>query len=502
MDSTQKAPARAGRGRWVAIVLSMSGAGGLTAPAVAQLIDWRVDWCTVRDVGPGEVEVSAGVRIIGDFAPPAEEFQAQVDVLFNNAPAADSHHITGWVVVLGDPCPAPDPNGLCPQPENPCSRTLYSYKGEIHRYNWRCRRGPDPNEPTCECQDPGLPAIHKPASRGGGGPAANGVYTVVVDAADDVPELDETNNSASAVWVEGGMAYMTELLFNAPGADQGLESVEIQGPPGMNLTGWWLIVIEGDGTVAGVVDQKVDLSAWSTGPNGLLLIRDTLAVVIQPPPDPGTDVVLFDFTPDLENGANTYVLGRGNFPYNVGDDLDLDNDGTLDNPIPADFFAVDAASYMDGTGDQEYADDFGGQNLGLFGAEAPWFPGALYRLLYRQGEAIGGWAGGVVLGTPPGPFGWDAARNFGFLEAGIEDVAGLTLDPGHLNHVIRPGCVADLDGDYDVDQADLGILLSAFGGCPGDGGFDAGANTAFDSLCVNQADLGVLLSNFGQPCPQ
>ncbi|MCK4873768.1 MAG: exo-alpha-sialidase [Phycisphaerales bacterium] len=51
----------------------------------------------------------------------------------------------------------------------------------------------------------------------------------------------------------------------------------------------------------------------------------------------------------------------------------------------------------------------------------------------------------------------------------------------------------DLDGDGDVDQADLGILLASYetndgGDCDGDGDTD-------------QADLGILLAQYGAPCP-
>jgi hypothetical protein len=55
-----------------------------------------------------------------------------------------------------------------------------------------------------------------------------------------------------------------------------------------------------------------------------------------------------------------------------------------------------------------------------------------------------------------------------------------------------PGCTSDLDGDCDVDQADLGELLSwynlgAGGDVDGDGDTD-------------QADLGLLLSEYGNVC--
>lgn len=60
-----------------------------------------------------------------------------------------------------------------------------------------------------------------------------------------------------------------------------------------------------------------------------------------------------------------------------------------------------------------------------------------------------------------------------------------------------PGCAADLDGDGETGQADLGILLSAFGSCPGDENYSAPAGMLGGDACVTQADLGVLLSDFG-----
>ncbi|MCK4871990.1 MAG: VCBS repeat-containing protein [Phycisphaerales bacterium] len=56
-----------------------------------------------------------------------------------------------------------------------------------------------------------------------------------------------------------------------------------------------------------------------------------------------------------------------------------------------------------------------------------------------------------------------------------------------------PTIPGDLDGDGDVDQADLGILLASYeiddgGDIDGDGDTD-------------QSDLGMLLANYGQPCP-
>ena len=63
-----------------------------------------------------------------------------------------------------------------------------------------------------------------------------------------------------------------------------------------------------------------------------------------------------------------------------------------------------------------------------------------------------------------------------------------------------PSPCGDLDGDGDVDQADLGILLAAFGACPGDPNYNVAAGELAGDPCVTQADLGVLLSVFGAPC--
>ncbi|MCK4872145.1 MAG: hypothetical protein KAS72_05435 [Phycisphaerales bacterium] len=71
----------------------------------------------------------------------------------------------------------------------------------------------------------------------------------------------------------------------------------------------------------------------------------------------------------------------------------------------------------------------------------------------------------------------------GYLETNLSAASTCPDDP----------CPGDLDGDGDVDQADLGILLAAYGlngtgDCDGDGDTD-------------QADLGILLANYGTVCP-
>src|SRR5688572_7056995 len=84
--------------------------------------------------------------------------------------------------------------------------------------------------------------------------------------------------------------FFSELLVNPPGVDPGLESIEITGPKGAALPGVFILIIEGDGTGAGVVDHLIPLANASLGANGVLLIRDS-PLQLQPPPEPGTNVI-------------------------------------------------------------------------------------------------------------------------------------------------------------------------------------------------------------------
>ncbi len=62
-------------------------------------------------------------------------------------------------------------------------------------------------------------------------------------------------------------------------------------------------------------------------------------------------------------------------------------------------------------------------------------------------------------------------------------------------------CVGDINGDHQRNTSDLLLLLGAFGTCPADAGYNAGANLDLASPCINTADLVALLGVFGVPCP-
>ncbi|MBM3977122.1 MAG: hypothetical protein FJ299_09045 [Planctomycetes bacterium] len=266
---------------------------------------------------------------------------------------------------------------------------------------------------------------------------------------------------------------LSELLFNPPGTDNGQEFVELRGVAGHSLAGYYLLAIEGDTTSAGVVDVVYPLSS-TLGSNGLLLARDA-ASVISPAPAAGTTVLVADFSPDIENGSNTYVLGFGT-PPTVGTDLDSDNDGTLNGGVLPGFTIVDAIGVLenDTGGNVGYGDDLGFLNVGPFAA---FTPDGLVRIYNANGSTCN-WNGGDVSGTNPGgPYTFSATANFGFANHGLNLVATpVDLSPGNSN--LLPDADADglanaCDPCTDTDGDGFGDPgypnnTCALDGCPND----------------------------------
>ena len=63
----------------------------------------------------------------------------------------------------------------------------------------------------------------------------------------------------------------------------------------------------------------------------------------------------------------------------------------------------------------------------------------------------------------------------------------------------QPTCPGDVDGDSDVDQADLGILLGTYELATDDPDYDTRADLDCDGD-VDQSDLGLLLAVYGTDC--
>ena len=241
---------------------------------------------------------------------------------------------------------------------------------------------------------------------------------------------------------------LNEVFVNPPGTDNGLEFVELRSSTGgvEAMTGLTLLVIEGEGAAAGTVDQALSLNAFSTGTNGLFLWRDAATVMV-PAPDAATSINVADFSPDIENGTQTYALVSG-FSGAVATDYDGDNDGVLDStPWTS---VVDAVGYIDNGGGAEFS-----YGAGLGGVSFPIAPAGFDTesvLRLRDGQWILADVSGV---NGPGPFSFDPTETMAPSGALVDSTRFdiQTLTPGSRNPVVPEPTTLALAG--------LGLLVGA-----------------------------------------
>jgi hypothetical protein len=111
----------------------------------------------------------------------------------------------------------------------------------------------------------------------------------------------------------------------------------------------------------------------------------------------------------------------------------------------------------------------------------------------RQATLIGS------IDTPGSPFALDFSRDGRYVVAGAKAVHANTMGRGGDAYAYEfEPCVGDVDGDRDIDLADLNRLLSDYGMTSGavyeDGDLDGDGD-------VDLGDLTILLSSYGLICP-
>lgn len=147
---------------------------------------------------------------------------------------------------------------------------------------------------------------------------------------------------------QAATVLINEFQPNPPGSDPAETTIELIGDAGSTFSGV-LYQIDGDQGVSGQVDEAIALTGIFDA-SGLL----TLTIA------------------DIENPSFTLILASGG-ASSVGDDLDADNDGTLDLGFAGSFNAFgtvfDAVSIVDTATDFGYAGQVGGTDFGFIGAE-------------------------------------------------------------------------------------------------------------------------------------
>jgi hypothetical protein len=118
--------------------------------------------------------------------------------------------------------------------------------------------------------------------------------------------------------------YINEIQVSTTGTDW--EFFELQGDPGTDLSDLTLVGIESDfGTSAGTIDRAISLAGQSIPADGFWLGISPAGST-----EYGVTGELAIADNSFENSTATYVLVSG-FVGSPGDDLDTDDDGTLDS---------------------------------------------------------------------------------------------------------------------------------------------------------------------------
>lgn len=278
-------------------------------------------------------------------------------------------------------------------------------------------------------------------------------------------------SAASVVTAANAQVYINEYLANAPGADTGNEYFELRGTPGLSLSGYYLLTLEGQGTTGrGDINQFFNLSSFSIGANGFLVAYQNNsqygptiagATVMQNTiglgwGTNGNNTVGYqaDQTPnqlDLENSATTVLLiniGSSSPPL-LTDDLDTDNDGLLD--LPVDWTIADSVGVLDGVSAAEADFSYGAVTLraGTLGTnvlgnviDVPAGTGTGFyvgRIGDSTGSGPGDWFGAIVSGSAANPL------NFIFTSASDPRFTGKLITDmqfGGTNPIPEPTTVA------------------------------------------------------------
>jgi hypothetical protein len=118
--------------------------------------------------------------------------------------------------------------------------------------------------------------------------------------------------------------HFNEIYASHSGTDD-REFIELIGTPSESLNNIMVLIVEGEGPVAGTIDQAWDLTGFSVPLDGYFVLGDTA-------------VTTWDYdlgaSNNIENGTQTFYLLNATSPATVlalvGTDLDADDDGIYD----------------------------------------------------------------------------------------------------------------------------------------------------------------------------
>jgi hypothetical protein len=238
---------------------------------------------------------------------------------------------------------------------------------------------------------------------------------------------------------------LNEISVNPPGNDQPNEFVELEGPANSLLNKVYFVSVEGDGNAnQGLATYVFDFTGKNFGNNGLILLDGVTATFS---PDGGTTVLndtAFDAASTLQNGSNSFLVIFSPTPITTSQDLDTNNDGTLD--LPSGASVLDGIGWLDPStpGGKSY-----GATLSLSAATDP--PQAASRILSNTApNSASSWYYGKLTTITT----YDPANSSPNMPANG------ALTPGSANLGVTDTTPPTVTGSFNVDGHPQAIQLS------------------------------------------
>jgi hypothetical protein len=162
---------------------------------------------------------------------------------------------------------------------------------------------------------------------------------------------------------------LNEIYASHAGTDT-QEFIELEGTPGLALTNYVVLIVEGDGAGAGILDRAWDLSSFTMPADGFFVLGDTAV--------PNVDLSI-GTSDTSENGTETIYLVRANNATDLATLLaslntQLDPDADLVTTIPTLATIVDHIGMTDGGATDKIFD-----SARVIGPDGTFFPAGIYR---------------------------------------------------------------------------------------------------------------------------
>jgi hypothetical protein len=223
---------------------------------------------------------------------------------------------------------------------------------------------------------------------------------------------------------------LSEIEANPPGMDDNrYEYVELAGTPNLSLTNDYFVTFDGSAGTTGVADLVVNLTGYSLGSTGLLVIQSSATAGHAVPTCVTllSDPTFFTQSGGFVNGTLSFYLFNSPNAFVAGTDYDTNDDGVLDH-LPTGAVALDNVAIPDTNNKTDLV--YGGVTVTEITSQNRGTADAVTRFPGNLSNASAAWYGGELVDTNN----VDSQLQYDPTRESANEPAGAYLTPGSFNY--------------------------------------------------------------------